>query len=367
MKKAAPPKTLAYYVTAHGFGHAVRSFEIIHALRARDPQLRIILVSDLPEFLVAPLITQGLEIRKKRVDVGLIQLDSLRFDLEASFRAVREIHRNEKVLVEEEAKFLRRERVQLLVSDIGFLPIVAASQAGIPGICVSNFTWHWIYQFYAREDPRWIPLVEWIRECYRQSTLFLRLPMHGEDPDWSEGVVDVPLVARHARLSPQEVRNILGCSEDRKVYLIAFSALELSRDALKNLEKMEETLFLFKHPLHYDLDNGRSLDPYDLLTYADVVGAVDGVITKPGYGIVSDCLVHGTPMIYTDRGAFVEYEILVREIHHHLNWAYLPSKDLTAGNWSEAMGTIEGKPRKLPNIRSDGAEVCAGKILSMAP
>jgi hypothetical protein len=56
-------------------------------------------------------------------------------------------------------------------------------------------------------------------------------------------------------------------------------------------------------PLRLSVRNGLALDQLDV-SYADAVAAVDGVITKPGYGIVTDCLVHGTPVIYTDRGLF---------------------------------------------------------------
>ena len=50
------------------------------------------------------------------------------------------------------------------------------------------------------------------------------------------------------------------------------------------------------------------------LEYVDLVGAADVVVTKPGYGIVSDAIAAGTRMIYTDRGDFPEYPILVREM-----------------------------------------------------
>ena len=50
------------------------------------------------------------------------------------------------------------------------------------------------------------------------------------------------------------------------------------------------------------------------LRYEDLVGAVDVVITKPGYGIISDCVANGTAMLYTPRGRFAEYEVMVREM-----------------------------------------------------
>ena len=37
----------------------------------------------------------------------------------------------------------------------------------------------------------------------------------------------------------------------------------------------------------------------------------DVVVTKPGYGIISECLANDTALLYTDRGHFIEYDVLV--------------------------------------------------------
>jgi hypothetical protein len=50
------------------------------------------------------------------------------------------------------------------------------------------------------------------------------------------------------------------------------------------------------------------------IRYEDLVGAVDIVASKPGYGIISECAANGTALLYTDRGRFCEYEVLVREM-----------------------------------------------------
>ena len=96
---------------------------------------------------------------------------------------------------------------------------------------------------------------------------------------------------------------------------------------------------------------------------AIVVAAVDGVITKPGYGIVADCLAHGTPIIYTDRGFFPEYDILVQEIETQLTTVYLSSSDLYGGRWKSAITQLESQTRTIPDISCDGAQVCAEIIL----
>lgn len=357
-----PRRTVAYYITPHGFGHAVRSLEIIRQLLALEAGLEVLIVSDIPDFLIEQNVGRMLPYRGKRLDVGLMQLDSLRFDLDATRSTLEALRASHDSLVAEETTFLSSSGVGAVVSDIGFLPFHAAAKLGIPGIGISNFTWDWIYSHYARSDARWTVLVDWVRSGYRKADLFLQLPMHGDCSVFSR-IEDVPLVARHARHGRGDVRRTLGFGGDERLYLIAFAALDLDPEALRRIEAIEGAVFLHKHPLHYELRNGISLDPYDL-SYADVVAAVDAVITKPGYGIVSDCLAHGTPMIYCDRGDFPEYPILVEAMDAQLPTAYLPSSDLYEGRWEMALRAIHDSPSPSRPVRTDGARVCAERILA---
>lgn len=357
-------KKLAYYITPHGFGHAVRSLEVIRHLLGHNPELEITVVSDIAEFLVEQRVGKLLPFRRRRVDVGLVQKDSVRFDLEATREALAALFRNGENLIAEEVRFLRDEGIEALVSDIAFLPFHAASRCGIPGIGLGNFTWDWIYAGYARTDPSWRPLITWIREGYQHCDLLLQLPMHG-DCSSCPNRREVPLVARKAERNPAQTRRLIGWDPKKKHYLLAFSHLDLAESALKKLAAIENAVFFFKHPLAFEFANGRSLDAFEL-AYTDVVAAMDGVITKPGYGIVADCLVHGTPIAYTDRGPFREYDILVEAIQAHLPNVHLPSRDLYAGSWAGALQELARQPRRTLKIRDDGAAICAGLITQLA-
>ena len=354
-------RRLAYYITPHGFGHAVRSLEVMNQLLLRAPDLEIIIVSTIPEFLFNQNLQRSLSVRARQLDIGLVQQDSLRFDLFATLRGLQSLHADRTHLVSEETNFLETSGIQAVICDIPFLPFAAASQAGIPAIGISNFTWDWIYQAYIPSDSRWASLVNWIRKSYEKCDLFLQLPMHG-DCSACPRVQDVPLVARRAQRDRDETRKILKLNSERKVYLVSFASLELTETAQKRVQDINHALFLYKHPLSFHFSNGICLDDLPL-SYEDVVAAVDGVITKPGYGIVADCLAHSTPVIYTDRGVFPEYDILVQEMSKELTAVYLSSEDLYGGKWRTAISELENKPRHESTIPCNGAEVCAEVIL----
>jgi len=356
---------IAYYITPHGFGHAVRSLEVIRTLMATEPEVEVIIVSDLPEFLIEQNLDRPVTLRNRKLDIGLVQLDSLQFDLEATYQALNGLYEQRKSIVAEEVDFLLKNKIRSIVSDIPFLVFHAAKECGIPSFGLGNFTWDWIYQAYAARDLRWGPLIEWIREGYSKCDLFLQLPMHG-DCSVCPHIEAVPLIARRAKSKPEATREILGCAPEQKAYLISFYSLQLDREALNRIERIDHALFYYKYPISYALRNGRCLDDFNL-SYVDVVAAMDGVITKPGYGIVADCLAHGTPMIYADRGFFPEYDILVRALEDHLNAVHLPSADLYGGRWETCIRQLESQPRRNADVRADGAGVCAGIIRNALP
>ena len=356
-------KTIAYYVTPHGFGHAVRALEVIRHLLLGDPTLRIILVSDFPEYLVEEGAGVPLPFRRRRLDLGLVQKDSLRFDLDASLDALVSLEAESRRLIREEMEFFRDEEVDAIVADVAFLPFAAAFEFGIPSVGIGNFTWDWIYEPYAAADPRWRSTIRWIRQCYGKCGLFIELPMHG-DVSVCPRVETAPLIARKAVRDRETVRRTLGCGPETRAYMVYFGALELDPGARERIETLGKGVFFYKRPLSLDIANGRSLDGFDL-SFVEAVSAMDAVITKPGYGIVSDCLVHGVPMIYTDRGVFPEVEILVDAMERHLPTVHLSSEEFLSGRWEAALEQIATLSRPEGGVRSDGAAVCARRIVQM--
>jgi len=101
------------------------------------------------------------------------------------------------------------------------------------------------------------------------------------------------------------------------------------------------------------------------LDYPDLVGAVDVVVTKPGYGIVTDCIGAGTRMVYTDRGDFPEYPILVQGLTEHLPAAFASNEDVCAGHLGEALESVLSRPVP-PTPDLSGADRAAERLLDLA-
>src|SRR5437868_2137988 len=202
--------------------------------------------------------------------------------------------------------------------------INAAAAAGVPSIVVSNFTWDWIYEEYREHLSSAPELIPTIQEAYRHARAAWRLPMHGGFETF-QTIVDVPFVARHARHERLETRTRLGLpATGRRLALLSFGGYgvsDLDLPSLDCLDMWEVVVTGTTAPgsiprgVHFIYEQ----DIYDRgLRYEDLVHSVDAVVTKPGYGIISECIANETAIVYTSRGRFPEYDVLVREMQRYL-------------------------------------------------
>jgi hypothetical protein len=70
-------------------------------------------------------------------------------------------------------------------------------------------------------------------------------------------------------------------------------------------------------------------------------------------------------IVYTSRGHFVEYDVLVREMPRWLRTAFISNEDLLAGRWQAALDRALAQPAPPETIAVDGAERAASAILSL--
>ena len=360
---------VAFYISGHGFGHASRQVEIINAFSRVRPGTRVLVRTTAARWLLERTIERPFQLDDRPVDTGVVQIDALRLDERATVERAREFHRTFEQRADEEAAMLCASGVALVVSDAPALACEAAARAGLPSIAISNFTWDWIYGGYAafpREAPDVIPAIQ---RAYRKAAAAWRLPMHGGFESF-DTMLDLPFVARHANpdLARADVLRRLAIPDDRPVALVSFGGYGASDLPLDRLDTGDEwTTVLTGLPaerrragrIHVIADE----DVYTKgLRYSDLVSAAEAVITKPGYGIISECIANDTAIVYTSRGHFVEYDVLVREMPRHVKCAYVSNEDMLAGRWRDALEAALGAAPPADRPRTDGAQVAGGML-----
>jgi hypothetical protein len=356
---------IAAYITGHGFGHATRMAAVIGALVEHVPDLRVSIVSTAPEWLFRLNLSAPFRLRPRALDVGVVQRDSIRLDAPGTLAAYAQALEHQDAAITEEVASLRRESVDLVIADIPPAAFPIARRAGIPGVGIGNFSWDWIYADYVRDRPAYDYLLAAIREAYGQADLFLRLPFHGPC-DAFPVVRDIPLVARRSGRSRQEIRSRLGLSDTRPVILLSFGGFDLAGIDFDAVGHLDEYLFLTTQTPPRPVPNVRVAAP-DGLRYEDLVAQADAVITKPGYGIVSDCLGNRIPVLYTSRGEFAEYARLVEGLKRFGVCRFITNEDLLSGNWDGALAALLQQPSHWSELPMNGAHVAAENIAALLP
>ncbi len=204
----------------------------------------------------------------------------------------------------------------------------------------------------------------------------MRLPLCGGFETIPE-VIDLPFIARRARHTPADTRARLGLPDGR-LALVSFGGYGVSGIDLDALSRTTGWSLLVSASVPFgpdrvplsDVATSGALHPLDEpaiyamgLRYEDVVAAVDVVVTKPGYGIISECVANDTALLYTDRGHFIEYDVLVREMPRVLRCAYLPQADVLSGRWQSALDALITAPSPTVRPAVDGAQVAARWLL----
>jgi hypothetical protein len=373
---------LAWYISGHGFGHAARDVEVLNHLGAAHPEIPVAVRTSAPRWIFDLTLTRPIDWHPLESDTGVVQIDSLRVDETETIRCASRFYEGFDAMVEREARWLQSRGARLVVGDIPPLAFAAARQADIPAIALGNFTWDWIYDGYRDWMPSGSGFVDQIREAYASATLALRLPMHGGFAMFDE-IVDLPFIARRTKRNPPEVRRALDLPLHTPLVLLSFGGYGLASIDLGRFGSLRDYLIVTTadvgtnrradQPHVPDLaqerlgtgthaglpDNVRMVDEQRLyasgLRYEDVVAAVDVVMTKPGYGIISECVANETALLYTSRGHFVEYDVLVREMPRWLRCGFISNESLLAGDWQDALDRVLALPAPPEEADVDGA------------
>ena len=164
------------------------------------------------------------------------------------------------------------------------------------------------------------------------------------------------------------MRHELGLPSTARVVLLSFGAFDAHLD-VDALGALRDYVFLMTPPLA----SPRRRVPTNVVQllhqpsdYVSLLAACDAVVTKPGYGIVSDCLANRVPILFTDRGDFREYDVLADALPRLGHARYVPRQDVLAGRLGPHLDALRAEPRDWAPLATHGAQVVADRLLELA-
>ncbi|MEO0458926.1 MAG: glycosyl transferase [Cyanobacteria bacterium P01_A01_bin.114] len=349
--------TLYLAITNHGFGHATRAASIAATLQQQQPDLRLIVATIAPPWLLDSYLVPGYEYRAVQFDIGVLQRDSLTMDKAATLEKLQWIRANQDDILADEIEFLKQTQAGLVLADIPPLATVLAKAAGIPCWMVSNFGWDFIYRPWGGEFEA---IADWIAECFGQCDRMFRLPFH-EPMSAFPNITDVGLTGGTPHFSVDQLRDRYGfVAPIEKTVLLTFGGLGLAQIPYDAIAEFADWQFITFDRQAPDLPNlfkvnDRSLRPVDFMPICD------RVVSKPGYSTFSEACRLDRGLVTLPREGFSEAALLLEGMQDYARHQILDADAFFSGDWSFLHQPLR-PPRQGEPIDKRGNQVIAGAI-----
>ena len=349
-------------VSSHGWGHLAQTLPILAALRARMPALRVTVRSGLePAMLRARFAAAGEPepaVIGDDTDFGFVMHDALNVDDVRSLQRYRALHADAGWLGRERAA-LRALRVDAVFSNIGYMPLAAASSLGIPAFGACSLNWADVLGGLHADRADLAPMLRTMHAAYASADLLFALEP-GMPFDGFARRVRVGPIARRGRTRRAELREALGVAPDRRVMMIAFGGLPMSLDTAGWRLAPGWTAVALTDGVH-ETDAVRDGARLDGWPYIDLLASCDLLVAKPGYGTFAEAGFAARDTLVVPRGDWPEAPYLVDWLSRHARCAPIALAMLQAGRFEAAIAAIESQPLRAA-ADGDGAADIATRI-----
>lgn len=300
LKKVTKPKlsqkpiNCLLFVSDEGYGHTVRQSCIANELARRGANII---------FQCRDPVQLAVRILDKRVKIyehfNLIRLakQTGSVNIELTYNLLQNYISTSEKWIDDMINSPHVLNTDLIITDIVEEAGVLSKKLGKPAFAISHFTWHWLLR---ELDSRFEEISRYLETCLDGILEFLYTPFSkylGQFPN-SE---PINLIVREPR-KREEVRRELEVEDGEVVILFAGGGTSVWKDLFSSINISKKRGFVFLADLLTVSDNIKRVPiPFRLHDY---INASDLVISRGGYGTISETLAYG-----------IRHLILIEENH----------------------------------------------------
>lgn len=325
-------------ISSHGFGHLAQTAPVLNALRQRLPELQLTIRCGLPRERVARRIHGDFTHLTEASDFGLMMKSALEVDAPASLAAYRAFHTDWDARVASEAQQLAQIGPDLVLSNISYLALAGAQQAGAPALAMCSLNWAGISAPYFRDAADFPAIHAQMLAAYRSAAAFLRLTPGMEMPELDK-VVTVGPVAQPG----DNKRHLLP--PDTRLVLVAMGGVGVQLPA--TWPRLDNTLWIAPQQSGLVRDDILPLEKTGL-SVSDLIASVDCVVGKAGYGTFVEAAASGTPLLYVARPDWPEEAALATWLGSVSKCARISRAQFERGDFGELLERLIAGPRPRP-------------------
>lgn len=342
-------------ISAHGLGHLAISAPVIAALARHHPRLRLTIRSGLPQATLARRIREPFAHIAAASDFGFVMLDATQVDLAASAAAYRTAHADWRRRVADEAALLERLAPDLVFSNVSYLPLAGAAEAGIPAAALCSLNWAELFaHFFAGEA--WAAKIHGeMLAAYRSASVFLRTtPAMAMDE--LGNCEEIGIIAARGE------RHELGGGGHARHVLVAMGGIR-HRLPVEDWPRVPGLRWLVPRDWHCRHPDAVALESFGL-GFTDLLASVDAVLGKPGYGTFSEAVCNAVPVLYQRRADWPEQQCLIDFLHAQGRGREIPAALLATGRLADELDALLATPPRT-QPPACGADAAARRLLAL--
>jgi len=340
---------LVVYLSSHGFGHVAQAAPVLNRLYRLLPQLRLTVCSAVPLSHLRSRIEAPFSHLPSKGDIGMVMSSALDVRIEESRAAYHAFHADWEQRVAAETRLLRELGADMVLANVGYLPLAAAQRAGIPNVALCSLNWFDIYRHYCGDDA----IAAQIHDCYAKADSFLRATP-GMVMATLPNLVPVAPIADIGKNRRKELDHRLRLSKQEKLVLVSLGGIA-SRLPIESWPRIDGVRWLVPQDWRVAHPDAIPLESLQM-NFADLLASSNLLLCKPGYGSFVEAACCGIPVIYVSRTDWPEAPILTEWLQQNGLCREISRDALERGSLAGTVEEIGNALRPSPVIQDGGGQ-----------
>lgn len=341
---------LVVSISGHGFGHVAQTAPVLNRLNESMPQLRLTVRSSVPFAHLHSRIHVPFAHLPSEGDIGMAMSSALDIHVGESRAAYCAFHADWEARVAEEARLLRDLGADMVLSNVGYLPLAGAQRASIPNAALCSLNWFDIYRHYCGDGA----IAAQIHACYANADAFLRITP-GMAMEHLPNLVPVDPIAAVGHNRRDELNHQLKLSREEKLVLVSLGGIA-GRLPIERWPHINGVRWLVQQSWQVEHPDAVELESIPM-GFGDLLASCDALICKPGYGSFAEAACSGTPVLYVSRTDWPESPALIEWLQRRSLCREVSRNALEQGNFAGVLEEICDAPRPRPVIPEGAGQV----------
>lgn len=345
-------KTLYCVISDHGFGHIAQTDPVLNRLFQLRTDIDIVIQSNAPQSLLHERFQFPFTLVRSSPDHGMIMNHALQINAHASHAYYRQRHQHWHQRVTHAAGTMQAYGPDLVYSNIDYVANAAATSLSIPIINLCSLNWYQIYRAYCGHMPGADEILQTMAASYNQACVFMAPEPSMPMPE-IEQLTPIGVIAKRSEAISSRIRQQWQLPASTRLALLSFGGHEFDLD-LSQWPTIPGWVYLVKEhsgPARADIRVYTELNQ----PYIDILGSVDVIMTKSGYGTFVEAACNNTAVLYLSRADWPEDPYLCTWLQSHARCLPITHEQLLSGKFADVFTQLQGQQQR-PDVQPVGIE-----------